>query len=140
MVNVWNFNCGKPENKNHMLARQKAYIGLGDDAVDYEQRAKKAGSTIKQLANFRNKSEVGDYILLYECGVGYIAYGKFDGSISEPTNREEEAPNWPHNCIQQHIGVEEWIYVDNPSTKYFFRPTLCLIHKNREEILNSVVG
>ena len=140
MENLWHFNCGKLENKNHMLARKKAYIGLGDDLVDYEIRSQKPGSTIKQLANFRKKSEVGDYIFLYECGVGYIAYGKFNGIISEPTNREEEAPNWPHNCIQQHIGVEEWIYVDNPTTKYFFRPTLCLIHKNREEILNSVLG
>ena len=138
MVNVWHFNCGLKENKNHMLARNKAYLGLADDSIDYARRAKKSGSTIKQLENFINKNEVGDYILLYECRVGYIAYGIFNGNITEPNSSEDKAPSWPANSIQKHFGVEKWIFIDNPTTKYFFRPTLCMIKKNKEEILNSI--
>ena len=140
MVKYWHFNCSTETNKNHMLNRNMSYICLGFNNLDYINGTKKAGTTFKQLENFKNKSDIGDIILLYQSKVGYVAYGKYNGEISKPKSRDEEAPDWPHNAFQEHIGIDKWINISNPNTKYFFRPTLCMIQKNKEEIFNYVIN
>ena len=138
MVKYWHFNCGGEENLSHMYPRNMAYIGIADSNLQYEERIKKSGTTPKQIANFENKANIGDIILLYQSKVGYIAYGYYNGRVLEPTNREEEAPRWPPGTIQKHVEVDEWKSIRNPMLKYFYRQTLCQIQKNSQMIFEEV--
>ena len=107
-----------------MIRRNYCYIGLDNDINDYNQRVlKNKNTTPHQFYRFQEEAEPGDIILLYQNKKGYIAYGKFTGVINEPILGSDIAPDWSKTEIQKHIQVESWVFINNPSTKYFKRKT-----------------
>ena len=76
----WHANSGysssNKRNHNHMIERNLAYIGLGDDRDEYISRSNANGfTTPKQFEKFEKEAKKGDKIYLYQKGVGYIKYG-----------------------------------------------------------------
>ena len=129
-MKYWHINCSTIENKNHMIRRNYCYIGLGNDKNDYNQRLKNKNTTPYQFYKFQEKSQPGDIILLYQNKKGYVAHGNFTGIINEPIIGSDMAPDWRKTEIQKHIQVDNWKFINNPSTKYFKRKTLVEIEKD----------
>ncbi len=140
-MKYWHINSHTIGNKNHMIRRNYCYIGLGNDINDYNQRMlKNKNTTPYQFKRFQEEAEPGDIILLYQNKKGYIAYGKFTGVINEPILGSDIAPDWSKTEIQKHIQVESWIFINNPSTKYFKRKTLLEVKRDPVNIFNTIVS
>ena len=119
-MKFWHINVYSKDNMEHMINRNMAYIGLGNDKQDYEQRIHKNKLTTPwQFKNFNETAKMGDWIFLYRDKIGYIVYGIYSGKISEPTMGYEFAPDWSKTEIQKHIIVDTWIPIKNPTTKFY---------------------
>ena len=57
--------------------------------------------------------------------------------INEPIMGCDIAPDWNKTEIQKHIQVNNWIFINNPSTKYFKRKTLVEIKDNS---INNIIN
>tara|TARA_Y100000768_G_C23514280_1_gene467365 strand:- start:102 stop:416 length:315 start_codon:yes stop_codon:yes gene_type:complete len=101
---------------------------------------KNKNTTPYQFKKFQEEAEPGDIILLYQNKKGYIAYGKFTGVINEPILGSDIAPDWSKTEIQKHIQVESWVFINNPSTKYFKRKTLLEVKRDPVNIFNTIVS
>ena len=136
IMNYWHINTGSLNNKNHMMQRNMCYIGLGKDSNEYHERLKKNKNTTPyQFDTFQTKAKVGDKILLYHNGQGYIAYGIYTGRITEPVLGIDIAPDWERTEIQKHIHVKQWIPIKHPTMKYSQRKTLVRLKKGSEILL-----
>lgn len=129
-MKYWHINCSTDENKNHMIKRNYCYIGLGNNIDDFNQRILNKNTTPHQFYKFQREARRDDILLLYQNKIGYIAYGKFTGIINDPIMGCDIAPDWSKTEIQKHIQVNTWIFINNPSTKYFKRKTLVEIKDN----------
>ena len=118
-VKKWHINSGCEKNQSHMIKRNLAYIGLGNDSDDYSNRCiSKKFTTPKQFEKFKKDAREGDKIYLYQNGKGYIQYGYYTGIIHEPgatSVARELAPDWRITEIQKHIQVDKWIPISNPT-------------------------
>ena len=133
-MKYWHINTASPNNRDHMMKKNLAYIGLGNDENDYHQRIKNKNTTPWQFKKFNERASIGDILLLYHNGEGYIAYGKYTGKIIEPIFGRDLAPDWKITEIQKHICIDSWILIQNPTMKYSQRKTLIELKNNREEI------
>ena len=136
-MKYWHINSSTDGNKNHMIKRNYCYIGLGNNINDYNQRLLNKNTTPHQFYKFQREARSGDILLLYQNKIGYIAYGKFTGIINEPIMGCDIAPDWSKTEIQKHIQVNSWIFINNPSTKYFKRKTLVEIKDNS---INNIIN
>ena len=138
-IQFWYINSHSLNNKNYMIPRNKCYIGLGDNQLDYERRKLSPNSTFFQFSRFQKNAKNGDIILLYHNTVGYIFYGVFTGVVDEPTTILDMAPDWSPTEVQKHICVETWIPFDEPVFGDAHPMTLCQKKSNIHNILSQDV-
>ena len=140
-MRYWHLNTSSPVNKNHMLKYNIGMIGL--EAYPHKEvRKNNPWDTIGQWDRFKKNVRDRDIILLYHCGLGYIAYGVYkhykDSLVVDNTDSNILSPDkdWL-GSIQGHIHDDKWnlfttIIMKNPIYKSSNRYTLTELSRGNE--------